>query len=201
MQREKLRFLPLGAPPPSHTLPGFYHSRLPGARLRAVTRNSLTLHAKARLVRGSGDGGVRTLFSAVRKAALALRGRPETRWALPPPAAPGLPPPAPGSLLPTPTPTSRPCPTRTRESICHPPAAHVGRGLRRQHPEIIQTPLRLIPPRSLCVQGQGPRPGSKPQALSPHFRGRDGDQSAAGKVEVCVTTTRGGAETAQGAGI
>lgn len=73
MQREKLRFLPLGAPPPSHTLPGFYHSRLPGARLRAVTRNSLTLHPKARLVRGSGDGGVWTLFSAVRKAALALR--------------------------------------------------------------------------------------------------------------------------------
>ncbi|XP_034522037.1 extensin-like [Ailuropoda melanoleuca] len=40
----------------------------------------------------------------------ALRGRPGTRRALPPPAAPGPPPPAPGSLSPTPTPTTLPCP-------------------------------------------------------------------------------------------
>lgn len=54
--------------------PGFfYHSRLPGARLPAVTRNSLTLHPEARLARGSGDGGVQTLFNAVCKAAFTLR--------------------------------------------------------------------------------------------------------------------------------
>lgn len=40
----------------------------------------------------------------------ALHGRPGTRRALPPPAAPGPPPPAPGSLSPTPTPTTLPCP-------------------------------------------------------------------------------------------
>lgn len=47
-------FSAAGGAAASHTLPDFYHSRLPGARLRAVTRNSLTLHSKARLAGGSG---------------------------------------------------------------------------------------------------------------------------------------------------
>lgn len=131
----------------------------------------------------------------------ALRGRPGTRWALPQSAAPRPPPPAPGSLLPTPTPATLSRPSPTTEPICYPPAAHVGRGLMLQPPEITQTPLRLLPPRSLCAQGHGPRPGSKPPALSSQFRGGGRDQSAEGKVEVGVTTAKGGAEMAQGAGV
>lgn len=72
MQKKKLGFLPPGAPPPPTHSRIFYHSRLPGARLPAVNRNSLTLHPEARRARGSGDGGVQTLFNAVCKAAFTL---------------------------------------------------------------------------------------------------------------------------------
>ena len=95
---------------------------------------------KARLAGGwGGVGGAWTLFNAVCKAAFrcALRGRPGIRRALPPPAAPRPPPPAPGSLLPTPAATTLSRPSRTTETTCYPPAAHVGRGLMLQPPEII----------------------------------------------------------------
>ena len=123
----------------SHTPPDHRRSHLPGARLQAVTRNSLTLHPRPDSQGVGGVGGAWTLFNAVCKAAFrcALRGRPGIRRALPPPAAPRPPPPAPGSLLPTPAATTLSRPSRTTETTCYPPAAHVGRGLMLQPPEII----------------------------------------------------------------
>lgn len=190
--------------PPSSP-PRNCHSRPPGVRLPEVTGSSLTLH----LALLGSRCGARTLLNAVCRAAFAMRSPrpPGTRDAPTSaglrhlPAAPGPAPPALGSPPATPISTALSRPSRIRKAICDLPTAHVGRGPRQQPWKIIQTPLQLLAPRILCARSQSPRPGSNPRALEPDFRGGGLDQSAEAEVEVGVTTARGRAETAQGAGV
>lgn len=113
MQGEKLGFLPLGAPPP----PPPTHSRIfitPASRglafgLLPETRWLFTQRPDSQGVWGMEGCGPCLTPPAKLPSRSALRGRPGTRWALPPPAAPGPPPPAPDSLSSTPIP-SRPSP-------------------------------------------------------------------------------------------
>lgn len=158
-------------PPPPRNL----HSRPPRVRLREVTRNSLTFH----LALLGSRCGARTLLNAACRAAYAMRsprppgtrGAPTSAGLRHLPAAPGPAPPALGSPPATPIPTALSRPSRIRKAICDLPTAHVGRGPRQQPWKIIQTPLQLLAPRNPCARGQSPRPGSKPGALEPHFRG------------------------------
>lgn len=186
----------------SYTAPRNYRSRLPGVRLRDVTRNSLTFH----LARLSNRWEAWTLLNADCSAALgaALSAAPGTQD-LPtgaglrhPPTAPGSPLPVLGSpsAIPVPTTLSRPTTDNLLYSRCsqwpRSDAAACG-----DHTDTIttlgsQNPLR-----------QGPKLKTRKQTPSsyPHFRVGGSDQSSEAKVEVRVTTARGGAETAEGAGV